>query len=255
MRSSPPVRLGIAVDAAVVGAVVSIGRAGTAMVGAESVAGRRAARSLFAAALTLLSADCELWGVQAATIRYTRVAMQVHYVEFNIMNFELRRAFPRSTISMENEFGEVRSVRRADAPRRSQNRRCRDRSGAWALNRLEPGVCEVGFRDRRERSSSRMPSRPCLGPGSGPDCVAGAHRHGGGLGLGACQAVSGDAFGRGTCRSGPCPHLSQTVMSFPIRRIIIAGTVSGSGGSGSGWASSSLHRASLPARQRLASSP
>ena len=55
------------------------------------------------------------------------------------------------------------------------------------------------------------------GPESGPDFVAEADRHGGDLGLGTCQAVSGDAFGRATCRSGPCPRRSQTVMSLPVR--------------------------------------
>ena len=52
----------------------------------------------------------------------------------------------------------------------------------------------------------------------------------------------------------PWLHLSQTVMSFPVRRGIIAGTVSGSDGSGSGWAGRFLHWAGLPERQRLASS-
>ncbi len=72
MRSSPPVRLGIAAASVVVGAVVSIGRAGTAMVGAQPVAGRRAVRSLFAAALALFSAECESWGIQTAAMGYTR---------------------------------------------------------------------------------------------------------------------------------------------------------------------------------------
>ena len=53
---------------------------------------------------------------------------------------ELSRAFPTSTISMGNEFAAVRSAPWADAPRRSLQRRCGDRSGALDLRALLPSA-------------------------------------------------------------------------------------------------------------------
>ena len=129
---------------------------------------------------------------------------------------------------------ELRATHRTDAFRRSLQRRCGGRNGFRTVNCVEPGARKDGNTGRGELARNRILSRPSVLPKSDPEGEEGAHHHGGGLGLGACQALPGDTFGSGTCRSGPCPHRPQTVMSMPVRRSIIVGADSASGGSGSG---------------------
>ena len=52
--------------------------------------------------------------------------------------------------------------------------------------------------------------------------------------FGAPHAVWERNLGIGICRSGPCPHCWQRVMSMPVRRCSNSRVVSGSDGSGSG---------------------